>query len=115
MARDSFGLIRLPYRARNVKKLVAYLEPVRPFDNVFVWLVGRREGNYYCIVFGKDYKVVFEDKIKNDVLSGLKFKLKVPKGMVDDKVVWKARWIKSMFVVDEIKCDHIAKSLSGLY
>lgn len=115
MYKDNFKLIKLPYRTRNVKKLVMYLRPVKLLNNIFVWNVEREGRGYYCVVFGENYRVVFEDRIESDVLSGLKFKLRIPKGMVDSKIVWEAKWIKSMFVVNEVRCDHIVKSLDNLY
>ena len=104
--------VKLPYRSRNVRRLVKYLEPVRVSNKeFFIWFIEGSDSDYYCLVAGKKYEVLFEERLENDTLSGLRLRLKIPTGVVDNKIVWSAKWVRSMYMVDKINCDRCIEEL----
>jgi len=98
--------VRLPYRSRNLNRLLKRLEPKRlESAGAFVWAVELTGRRLCCVVRGSEYRVEFSRVRVRDVLSGLESRLRVPKGLVDHKVVWEARWDGSNYVVDKLSCD----------
>ncbi len=104
--------IKLPYKSRNVKRLVKVLKPKVikiNRENLFVWNIEKLNVRYLCLVKGSEYKVVFRRVRTKDFLSGLYTKISVPLAFIDDNIIWKAVWNGSLYVVNDVFCYIIVK------
>ena len=105
-------VIKLPYKSRDPGRLAEVMEPaICDVGGLrfYVWGYCRELACRLCIVPGSEYKVIWERVSVSDKLSGLREHLRVPRGLVDDKLVWRAVWDGMLFRVDDITCNIIVK------
>jgi hypothetical protein len=108
---DDIKFVQLPYKSRNVKRLLERLKPKEILsegkEKLFIWGLEERGVKYYCLVKGQKYNIEFINIIVKDRLSGLRSRLRIPRGTVDGKVVWEARWTGEFLVVNSLKCEKV--------
>ncbi len=106
--------LRLPAESRDAERLASRLRPVRVEGLGFAWLVARPGSCEACVVYGSRYSVEYTRVRVRDPLSGLTLSLPAPRGLVDGRVVWEARWRRGLLRVEGFNCDAIVDYSGGV-
>ena len=95
---------RLPVESRDPSRLARRMEPVRCLEGD-VLALGLCEGiDCYLCLWSGVYKVSYDRIYADDVLSGIRHWVRVPRGIVDGRIVWEGSWRGDRFRIDHVEC-----------
>ena len=109
----------LPYKSRNPRSLIRILEPVEGAIGAakfYLTLIKSRLECFACIARGSRYRVSWIESTVYDKLSGLRVRLRIPRGIIDSKVYWAPVWDGEFLKIDVegFRCDVKVYCNSGL-
>ncbi len=91
--------LRRGYRSRNPARIEKVLQPVE-LAGMYAWVL-EEDGVFRIILYkGSRYRVERRRVWRSDSLSGLRLRLVMLEGYVDDRLVWRTAWHATQYSVE---------------
>lgn len=91
--------LRRGYRSRNPARIEEILQPV-DLPGMYAWII-KEDGVFRVVLYkGSQYRVKKRRRWMNDGLSGLRLRLVVLEGYVDDRLIWRSVWRATQYGVE---------------